>query len=98
MALHDYEQRKLDEIEHHLAEESPRLAQRLADFRPARYGTLIAAGCGLLLLLSVGLITMVVGIQLGAPGLIVLGAVLAAIAPTVAAWYTWRRNRLPGRK
>ncbi|HKN54742.1 MAG TPA: DUF3040 domain-containing protein [Amycolatopsis sp.] len=93
MALHDYEQRKLDEIEQHLAEESPRLAQHLSDFRPGRYGTLVAAALGLLILLSVGLVVMVTGVQLAAPGLIVTGALLTAIGPGAAAWYSWRRSR-----
>ncbi|MFD9887989.1 DUF3040 domain-containing protein [Amycolatopsis sp. NPDC059027] len=93
MALHDYEQRKLDEIEKHLVEENPRMARRFAEFRPIHLITLVAAGLGLLVLLSVGLVVMVIGVRLTAPGLITLGAVLTATVPAAITWYLLRRAK-----
>ncbi|GAA4532136.1 DUF3040 domain-containing protein [Amycolatopsis samaneae] len=93
MALHDYEQRKLDEIEKHLVEENPRMARRFAEFRPFHLVTLVAAGLGLIALLAVGLVVMVIGVQLTTPGLIILGALLTAAVPAAVAWYLLRRAK-----
>jgi cytochrome bd-type quinol oxidase subunit 1 len=97
MAVHDYEQRKLAEIERQLAAESPRLVQRFAEFRPIATSTLIAAGLGLLFLLSTGLVIMVVGVQLGSPAPIALGALLTSLVPTAIGWFLRRHGRPPYR-
>ncbi|WP_037359868.1 DUF3040 domain-containing protein [Amycolatopsis orientalis] len=81
MALRDHEQQQLDEIERELVRESPRLARRFAAFHPVRLSTLAAAAAGLLALLSTGLVITVVGIGMGSPGPIVVGALLIALVP-----------------
>jgi hypothetical protein len=91
MALHDYEQRKLEEIERHLAAENPRLARHLAELAPVPTTALVCGVLGSLILLFTGLVIMVVGVRLGAPPLIVIGAALTAMVPAAVCWYIRRR-------
>ncbi|WIV59140.1 DUF3040 domain-containing protein [Amycolatopsis nalaikhensis] len=90
MALHDYEQRKLDEIDRQLTAEAPRLARRFAEFRHVPASALVAGVAGLVILLSTGLVIMVVGVQLGRPGPIILGALITAVVPAAIGWYLRR--------
>ena len=68
MALHEHEQRKLDEIEQHLAEESPLLVRHFTALRPVSTSVVVCGVLGALVLLFTGLVIMVVGVRLAAPG------------------------------
>ena len=82
MALHEHEQRKLDEIEQHLAEESPLLVRHFTALRPVSTSVVVCGVLGALVLLFTGLVIMVVGVRLAAPGPIACGALITAVAPT----------------
>ncbi|NBH10361.1 DUF3040 domain-containing protein [Amycolatopsis sp. SID8362] len=88
MTLHDYEQRQLDEIAHRLAEESPCLAQQLADFKQVPSWLVLMAT---LSPLTVGVLLTVAGLQLGIPDVAVIGAAVAVSAPTLG-WFVWCRG------
>lgn len=85
--MRDHEQRQLDEIERQLTEENPRLARRLATFRPLPASSLVAGVVGLFILLTTGLVIMVVGVQLSAPVVIALGALITAVVPATIGWH-----------
>jgi uncharacterized membrane protein YdcZ (DUF606 family) len=87
MVLRDHEQRQLDEIERLLAEQSPRLARRFSAFRPVPTSALVAGVVGMLILLTTGLVIMVVGVQLSAPALIVIGALITTVVPATIGWH-----------
>jgi hypothetical protein len=89
MALHGEEQRRLSEIERQLAEENPRLAQRLAELRPMRITGVVLAIAGVLLAPVAGLFVLFAAAQTQSPFLIALGTVLAAVVPTAILWRTW---------
>ncbi|WP_158891095.1 DUF3040 domain-containing protein [Amycolatopsis anabasis] len=89
MALHDEEQRRLAEIELRLAEENPRLAQRLAELRPIRISGTILAVVAVVGALTIGLTMMTFGAQSSSLILMVLGALLAVVVPTAAVWRCW---------
>lgn len=89
MALHGEEQRRLSEIERQLAEENPRLAQRLAELRPMRIPGAVLAILGSLLSPVVGLFVLVAGAQAHSVVLVVLGTVFASVVPTLIIWRTW---------
>ncbi|GHF55862.1 putative membrane protein YdbT with pleckstrin-like domain [Amycolatopsis bartoniae] len=89
MALHDEEQRRLAEIERQLAEENPRLAQRLSELRPMRIPGVVVALLGALCSIVAGLFVMTAGAQSHAAFLIVFGAVLTSGVPTAIIWRTW---------
>jgi lipopolysaccharide export LptBFGC system permease protein LptF len=97
MALHDYERRKLNEIERQLAEENPLLAQRFAGFRPITDAAVVAALPILVMVAFAGLVLIEVGAQLAAPVPIILGALVITGVPATAGWYLLRRGRTPGR-
>lgn len=90
MTLHDREDRKLAEIERHLAEQDPRLARRLAEFQPISASVLVAVALGVLMLLPTGLVVMVIGVQTAAPVSVVGGALIMAVVPAMTAWYLRR--------
>ncbi|KAA9156436.1 DUF3040 domain-containing protein [Amycolatopsis acidicola] len=89
MALHGEEQRRLSEIERQLAEENPRLAQRLAELRPMRIPSVVLAILGALCSIACGLFLMVAGAQAHTSFLIVFGTVLCIGVPTAIVWRTW---------
>ncbi|MTD55226.1 DUF3040 domain-containing protein [Amycolatopsis pithecellobii] len=89
MALHGEEQRRLSEIERQLAEENPRLAQRLSELRPMRIPGVVFAIVGALCSIVAGLFIMVAGAQSRNTFLIVFGAVLTVAVPTAILWRTW---------
>lgn len=89
MALHGEEQRRLSEIERQLAEENPRLAQRLSELRPMRISGVVLAVLGVLCAPAVGLLVLTAAAQAHSPFLMVLGTVLAAVVPTAIIWRTW---------
>jgi hypothetical protein len=93
MALHDEEQRQLAEIERRLAEDDPRLARRLATFRPMQSLALVASIAGLLASVACGLTAMVFGVLLSSPVLIIVGTLLAVFLPTAIGWRLWLRHR-----
>ncbi|HVV13263.1 DUF3040 domain-containing protein [Amycolatopsis sp.] len=86
MALHGEEQRRLSEIERQLAEENPRLAQRLSELRPMRIPSMILAILGAFCAIACGLFLMVAGAQAHTSFLIVLGTVLCVGVPTAIVW------------
>ncbi|MGH3949946.1 MAG: DUF3040 domain-containing protein [Pseudonocardiaceae bacterium] len=87
MALHDEEMQRLNEIERQLAEESPRLAERLAELRPFTISVMAVAG--VLASVTMGLVITVVGAQVDSAALVVLGALLTVVMPTVIIWRLW---------
>jgi uncharacterized membrane protein YdbT with pleckstrin-like domain len=89
MALHGDEQRRLSEIERQLAEENPRLAQRLAELRPMRIPTVVLAVLGALCSMVSGMFLLVAAAQAQLPFLIALGTVLTSVVPTAILWRTW---------
>ncbi|GAB2977915.1 DUF3040 domain-containing protein [Amycolatopsis acidiphila] len=89
MALHGEEQRRLTEIERQLAEENPRLAQRLSELRPMRVPSVVFAMIGALCSVIAGLFIMVAGAQVQTAFLIIFGAVLTCGVPTAILWRTW---------
>ena len=89
MALHGEEQRRLSEIERQLAEENPRLAQRLAELRPMRIPGVVLAMLGALVSVFAGLFILVAGAQTHSIFLMALGTVLTAGVPTAIMWRTW---------
>lgn len=89
MALHGEEQRRLSEIERRLAEENPRLAQRLAELRPMRIPSVVLATLGTLCAVVSGLFILVAAAQAHSPFLIALGTALTAGVPTAILWRTW---------
>lgn len=89
MALHGEEQRRLSEIERQLAEENPRLAQRLAELRPMRIPNVVLAVLGALFASMIGLFVLVAAAQTHAPVLMVFGTVLTSLVPTLIIWRTW---------
>lgn len=89
MALHGEEQRRLTEIERQLAEENPRLAQRLSELRPMRIPSVVLAVLGALCSVVAGLFIMVAGAQAHTEFLIIFGTVLTVGVPTAIAWRTW---------
>ncbi|HJQ44787.1 MAG TPA: DUF3040 domain-containing protein [Amycolatopsis sp.] len=89
MALHGEEQRRLSEIERQLAEENPRLAQRLAELRPMRIPGVVLAILGALGAVVIGLFVLVAGAQAHQSFLIVLGTLLVAAVPTAIIWRSW---------
>jgi hypothetical protein len=86
MALHGEEQRRLSEIERQLAEENPRLAQRLAELRPMRIPGVVLAVLAALCSPVIGLVVLVAAAQTHSPFLMVLGTLLAAAVPTAIIW------------
>jgi DUF3040 family protein len=93
MALHGEEQRRLSEIERQLAEENPRLAQRLAELRPKRIPTVVLAIFAALCSPVIGLFVLVAAAQTQSPFLMVLGTILASVVPTAILWQGWLRRR-----
>jgi Flp pilus assembly protein TadB len=91
MALPDDEQRRLAEIERGLAEDDPRLARRFAQGSPATRGAFPAVITAAGLMLGTGLVIIVVGFRLGAPLVIVIGAIIAVIVPALA-WLARRKR------
>ncbi|GAA5161973.1 MULTISPECIES: DUF3040 domain-containing protein [Amycolatopsis] len=89
MALHGEEQRRLTEIERQLAEENPRLAQRLAELRPMRVPSVVLAALGALCSMVAGLFILVAGAQAQSGFLLVLGTVLTSGVPTAVLWRMW---------
>lgn len=89
MALHGEEQRRLSEIERQLAEENPRLAQRLAELRPMRITGVVLAILGVFLSPVAGLFVLVAAAETHSAFLIALGTVLATAVPTAILWRTW---------
>ncbi|TNC26019.1 DUF3040 domain-containing protein [Amycolatopsis alkalitolerans] len=89
MALHGEEQRRLTEIERQLAEENPRLAQRLSELRPMRIPNVVFAIIGGLCSIVAGLFIMVAGAQAQSGFLIVFGTILTVAVPTAILWRTW---------
>ncbi|WP_236790598.1 DUF3040 domain-containing protein [Amycolatopsis sp. GM8] len=89
MALHGEEQRRLTEIEQQLAEENPRLAQRLSELRPMRIPSVVLAVIGAVCSVVAGLFIMVAGGQSHNGFLIVFGTVLTCVVPTAILWRTW---------
>ncbi|HVW39827.1 MAG TPA: DUF3040 domain-containing protein [Amycolatopsis sp.] len=89
MALHGEEQRRLTEIERQLAEENPRLAQRLAELRPMRIPGVVLAIFGALCAVVAGLFILVAGAQGHEIFLIVLGTILVSGVPTAIIWRSW---------
>lgn len=92
MALHDEEQRRLSEIERALAEENPRLDQRLSELRRMRLPGVVLAVLGALCSMVAGLFVMVAGAQTHSSFLIVFGTVLTSGIPTLVVWRTWLRK------
>ncbi|TVT51816.1 DUF3040 domain-containing protein [Amycolatopsis rhizosphaerae] len=88
MALHGEEQRRLSEIERQLAEENPRLAQRLAELRPMRIPTVVLAIFGALCSMVSGLFILVAAAQVHSGFLMALGTALASGVPTAILWRT----------
>ncbi len=86
MALHGEEQRRLSEIERQLAEENPRLAQRLAELRPMRVPAVVLAILGTLCSITSGLFILVAAAQVHSPALMALGTGLSSVVPTVVLW------------
>ncbi|MFC4000293.1 DUF3040 domain-containing protein [Prauserella oleivorans] len=91
MALHDEEQRQLAEIERRLAEDDPRLAQRLATLRPG-FGGPILTLVGLVVLFVAGLAVIAIGAEISSPVLGIFGIVLAVCVPTAIIWRKWLRK------
>ena len=89
MALHGEEQRRLTEIEKQLAEENPRLAQRLAELRPMRIPGVVLAILAALAVPVIGLFILVAAAQAHSAALMILGTVLTALVPTAIIWRTW---------
>jgi len=89
MALHGEEQRRLSEIERQLAEENPRLAQRLAELRPMRIPGVVLAVLGALCSMVAGVFILVAGAQTQQLFLMILGTVLASGVPTAILWRLW---------
>lgn len=89
MALHGEEQRRLSEIERQLAEENPRLAQRLSELRPMRIPSVVFALIGAVCSIVAGLFILVAGAQAANGFLIVFGALLTCAVPTTILWRTW---------
>lgn len=89
MALHDEEQRRLSEIERALAEENPRLDQRLSELRRVRLPGALLAVLGALCAIVAGEFLMVAGAQVHSSFLIVFGTVLTSGVPTAVVWRTW---------
>jgi hypothetical protein len=89
MALHGEEQRRLSEIERQLAEENPRLAQRLAELRPMRISGVVLAVLGVLCSPVVGLLVLTAAAQTHSPFLMVIGTIPAAVVPTAILWRAW---------
>ncbi|PXY20366.1 DUF3040 domain-containing protein [Prauserella sp. PE36] len=92
MALHDEEQRQLEEIERRLAEDDPRLAQRLEKLRPLGVSRIGLAILGMLALFVGGLVTIAIGAEISSPVLGIVGVVLAVGLPTVIIWRLWLRR------
>lgn len=94
MALPEHEQRKLDEIEQHLAEEDPRFAPKFGKSRPTIFGMShrTAGALAILVCYVAGLEAMVVGVTMSSWVIITLGA---AITTGVFVWLimrTWRER------
>jgi hypothetical protein len=89
MTLHGEEQRRLSEIERQLAEENPRLAQRLAELRPMRIPTVVLAILGALCSMVSGMFLLVAAAVAQVPFLMALGTVLTSVVPTAILWRTW---------
>ncbi|MFF5992817.1 DUF3040 domain-containing protein [Prauserella flavalba] len=92
MALHDEEQKQLEEIERRLAEDDPRLAQRLEKLRPLGLSRIGLAILLMLVLFVSGLATIAIGAEISSPVLGVLGVVLAVGLPTAIIWRLWLRK------
>lgn len=92
MALHDEEQRRLSEIERALAEENPRLDQRLSQLRGMRLPGVVLALLGALCSIAAGLFVMVAGAQTHSPFLMVFGTVFTSGLPTLIIWRLWLRK------
>lgn len=91
MELPEHEQRMLSEIEKHLAQESPRLAEELDHHRTAPVPKGFAAG---LLSIPLGLFAAAFGTATGWTILVVCGLVLAVVVPTlIVGWLLSRPHR-----
>ena len=89
MALPDDEQRRLGEIERELAAEDPRLARRFAHRQQVTAGMLAAMVSGALILLAAGATLIVMGVRLGQPVVVGIGALVAVVLP-VLGWVAKR--------
>jgi hypothetical protein len=89
MALHGDEQRRLSEIERQLAEENPRLAQRLAELRPMRIPSVVMSILGALCSIVAGIFILVAAAQAHATFLLGLGTAFTVGVPTAIVWRTW---------
>ncbi|MFC3895253.1 DUF3040 domain-containing protein [Lentzea rhizosphaerae] len=93
MAARDFEKRQLAEIEQHLAEESPELAQKLAALGSAGAPRGIRPALVVIATYLAGLTLVVAGVQVSSVLVIVLGALLTAAVPVATGWQAWR-NRI----
>lgn len=94
MALRDHEKRILADIERQLVRESPTLAQRFAELQPLPLSSLVAAGLGLLMVLSTGVAIVVVGALARAPVAVVAGGLMIVFGLTMAGWVLHQRRGL----
>ncbi|MBK1786396.1 DUF3040 domain-containing protein [Prauserella cavernicola] len=92
MALHDKEKKELAEIERRLAEDDPRLAQRLEKLRPRGAARIGLALLAMLALFVGGLTTIATAAEMSSPVLAVVGVVLAVGIPTGIIWRLWLRK------
>jgi hypothetical protein len=92
MAIRDFEKRQLAEIEQHLADESPELAQKLAALGTAEAGTRHSIRSIVVMIATyvAGLTLIVAGVQVSSVPVIVLGALLTAAVPVTTGWHIWR--------
>ncbi|MFD9701759.1 DUF3040 domain-containing protein [Lentzea sp. NPDC059081] len=91
MELPDREQRELEEIERHLAEDDPKLAARLNRAAPrVLLPRRILVVLGMVALHVVGLVAVVAGVTVSSLVLVVLGMLVIA---GVFAWFTLRAWR-----
>lgn len=92
MATRDFEKRQLAEIEQHLADESPELAQKLAALGTAETGTRhsVQSIVAMITMYLAGLTLIIAGVQISSVLVIVLGAVLTTAVPVATGWHAWR--------
>jgi hypothetical protein len=92
VGLPEDEQRELDDIEQHLAEDDPTFAAKLAKtppphrLLPPRVLRLI----GLLLIYAIGLLVVITGVSLSSIVLTALGAAVTAFGPVAIVVQAWR--------
>jgi len=91
MALRDEEQRTLTEIERHLVEEDPKLANQFAGHSSTR--SLMIVTTGVVVTFAAGIAVLITGIQLASPLLVLVGVIFTMAFPALTGWALSSRRR-----